>query len=119
MRLRAGTQPDAIYDLVNGYLRSLKEALPVYLNEFRPVGYQDCLKLIESLNGLIDCEGYHSADGVLQFHDYVAVFQSIYRTKPKDSLRLYIPNLIWVNTAALNHFHKWWKQRLEMQVTQI
>lgn len=48
--------------------------------------------------------------------DCVLVFRSTYITKPKDSLRVYIPSLVWPSVADMNVFHKWWKNRIEQQV---
>lgn len=48
--------------------------------------------------------------------DCVLVFRSTYITKPKDSLRVYIPSLVWPSVADMNVFHKWWKNRVEQQV---
>jgi hypothetical protein len=51
--------------------------------------------------------------------DCVLVFRSTYITKPKDSLRVYIPSLVWPSVADMNVFHKWWKNRVEQQVHAI
>ncbi len=52
----------------------------------------------------------------LTSEDYVLVFQSKYKVKPKDSLRIYIPNLVWPTVDTAAKFHKWWKLRLLEQV---
>jgi hypothetical protein len=57
-----------------------------------------------------------NSGSVVEGNDCVLVFRSTYITKPKDSLRIYIPSLVWPSVAEMNAFHKWWKNRVEQQV---
>jgi hypothetical protein len=57
------------------------------------------------------------AASVVEGDDSVVVFRSTYITKPKDSLRIYIPTLVWPSVADMHAFHQWWKARVEQQVS--
>lgn len=119
----------SVDELVTAYLAVLADGLVAYLGQL-PGDHQGIIDLIVNHNGVGDLRAQRpgsassslsskssgQTDLMIVGDDRVLAFRSTYITRPKDSLRVYIPSLVWPSVSDMDKFHKWWKTRVERQV---
>jgi hypothetical protein len=109
-----------VEELAHSYLVCLYDTLLAFVSDPNtPIGSDQRTVLLnhlgDSVATSIAARGHRASDRTT-YDDHVAVFESKYVTKPKDSLRIYVANLVWPNVATCAMFHAFWKQRLVGQV---